>query len=40
MDWDNFGAGKFYKEQTKVKKQDIYSNIDKMIKDPRDKGKN
>ena len=34
-----FGTGKFYKEQTKVNKQDIYSNIDKMIKDPKSKGK-
>ena len=40
IDTTIFGTGKFYKEQTKVNKQDIYSNIDKMIKDPRDKGKN
>ena len=29
-----FGTGKFYKEQEKVNKKDIYSNIDQMIKDP------
>ncbi len=34
-----FGTGKFYKEQEKVNKKDIYSNIDQMIKDPETQGK-
>ena len=34
-----FGTGKFYKEQEKVNKKDIYSNIDQMIKDPESQGK-
>ena len=31
IDTDIFGTGKFYKEQTKENRQELYSNIDKII---------
>ena len=32
VDSSIFGTGKFYKEQTDEKKENIYSNIDDMLK--------
>ena len=36
IDSSIFGTGKFFKEKQEVKKEDIYSNIDEMLKSPLD----
>ena len=36
IDSSNFGTGKFFKEKQEVKKEDIYSNIDEMLKSTLD----
>ena len=36
IDSSIFGTGKFYKEQTQNKKDDIYTNIEKAIDESRD----
>ena len=37
LDSSIFGTGKFFKEQSNVKKDNIYDDIDKVIKDPSNK---
>ena len=37
LDSSIFGTGKFFKEQSNEKKDNIYEDIDKVIKDPRKK---
>lgn len=36
IDSSIFGTGKFFKEKQEVKKEDIYSNIDEMLKSTLD----
>ncbi len=36
IDSSIFGTGKFFKEKEEVKKEDIYSNIDEMLKSTLD----
>jgi segregation and condensation protein B len=36
IDASIFGTGKFFKEKQEVKKEDIYSNIDEMLKSTLD----
>ena len=36
VDSSIFGTGKFFKEKQEVKKEDIYSNIDEMLKSTLD----
>ena len=36
IDSSIFGTGKFFKEKEQVKKEDIYSNIDEMLKSTLD----
>ena len=39
IDASIFGTGKFFKEQSLEKKENIYSEIDKIIEDPAKKDK-
>ena len=39
VDASIFGTGKFFKEQSLDKKENIYSDIDKIIEDPSKKDK-
>ena len=37
IDSSIFGTGKFFKEQSNEKKDNIYSDIDKAIEDPKNR---